>query len=125
MSESERRDGAAELFEEFMGEVFDVFDMGDELRGRHRREFGVVLERGGGHSLGRGEFEIEREQPARGERDAQRHRDEGEPSFARGDAGALALGIVEHAREKLRRRIAPAEGAQLGFEIVVHRSRAG
>ena len=74
----ERRLGTAELFGEFMGEAFGEFEMGEELRGSHRRQFGVVFERGLRDGLGRGEFEKERQQPACRQWKAQRTRDERE-----------------------------------------------
>ena len=67
------------MFEEFISEAFGCFSMGDELRRGHGRQLGVVFERALRDGLRRGEAEIEREQPARRERQAQRSRDEGEP----------------------------------------------
>ena len=67
------------MFGEFMGEAFGVFEMGDHLRRRHGRQFGVVFERGLRDGLWRGDAKEKREQPARGEWQTQWARDAGEP----------------------------------------------
>jgi len=64
--------------EEFMGELFDLFAVGEKLRGHHRGQFGVAAERGLRNSLGRGDAEEEGQQPACGEWQAERARDGGE-----------------------------------------------
>lgn len=43
--------------EEFIGELFDLQAVGEELRGRHRRQFGVAVEGGLRDGLGRGDAE--------------------------------------------------------------------
>jgi hypothetical protein len=79
-SHLKRRLGTSELFGEFMGEAFGVFEVSDHLRRRHGRQLGVVFERALRDGLRRGDTEEKREHPARGEWQAQRARDEGEQS---------------------------------------------
>lgn len=67
-----RRDGAVVLrVEEFIGELFDLFKIGEELRRRDRWQFGVAFECGLRNRLRCCHAKEKREQPARSKRQAQ------------------------------------------------------
>jgi len=64
--------------EEFIRKSFNLRAVGEELGGRHRRQFGVAVERGLRDGLGRGDAEEKGQQPACGEWQAEGARDGGE-----------------------------------------------